>query len=72
MNEQTQLHEGSVGAGDSSAEMPRAAAWKEPRRGYPLFVLDLVDSNPAGFDDPQVAFNRVSRQSAKQANDHGT
>jgi len=44
---------------------------ERPRRGYPLFVPALVDSNPAGLDDPQAAFNRVSRQSTKQATDHG-
>lgn len=44
---------------------------EKPRRGYPLFVPALVDSNPAGFHDPQAACNRVSRESTKQATDHG-
>lgn len=44
---------------------------ERPRRSYPLFVPGLVDSNPARFDDPQTTFNRVSRQSTKQAADHG-
>jgi hypothetical protein len=44
---------------------------ERPHRGYSLFVPALVDSNAAGFDDPQAAFNRVSRQSTEQATDHG-